>query len=179
MLEESLQLYHKILVGNWDVRFAQVELICLMEVNRIANLITHFGQIDLMTKVDKRIYNFCDVDLRVTMQWDTDKTDIELHVIEPTGDTCYSFHNKTKIGGMLSRDFTYGYGPEEYLLHRAIPGEYTIFAKLYSSIHNPRATTVLLSITTNFGRPQHEKTIFTHAILDQPKLLVKIATVTF
>jgi ATP-dependent RNA helicase DHX57 len=41
---------------------------------------------------------------------------------EPTGETCYSFHNKTSSGGMLSKDFTGGYGPEEYSIRYAPKG---------------------------------------------------------
>ena len=64
------------------------------------------------------------LDLRVSLAWDTDMTDIDLHVIEPTGEKAYYAHNRTKIGGCVSRDFTRGYGPEEYMLKGAFPGAY-------------------------------------------------------
>ena len=57
-----------------------------------------------------------DVDLRVVMGWDRDLTDVDLIIVEPSGEECYSYNNHTAIGGMLSRDFTHGYGPEEYLV---------------------------------------------------------------
>lgn len=39
-------------------------------------------------------------------------------MIEPDGQRCYSFCNKTTNGGRLSEDCC-GYGPEEYFLPRA------------------------------------------------------------
>ena len=44
------------------------------------------------------------------MTWDADLTDMDLHVIEPSGEEAYYSHNRTRIGGMVSRDFTAGYG---------------------------------------------------------------------
>lgn len=69
-------------------------------------------------------------DIRVTLQWDTDLNDLELHVTEPNDQICHVFHNKTKNGGLLSRDFSNGYGPEEYVLRDAVPGSYSVFSKL-------------------------------------------------
>ena len=74
-----------------------------------------------------------DPDLRIVMTWDTDNTDIDLHVTEPTGETCVYNHNRTTIGGALSKDFTQGYGPEEYMLRKLMPGQYKIQAHFYGS----------------------------------------------
>lgn len=38
------------------------------------------------------------VDLRVVLTWDLDMTDLELHVTEPNGERCHSFHNHTTNG---------------------------------------------------------------------------------
>jgi uncharacterized protein YfaP (DUF2135 family) len=39
------------------------------------------------------------MDLRVMLFWDADNVDVDLHVIEPTGEDCSVFHNSTKVGG--------------------------------------------------------------------------------
>ena len=50
------------------------------------------------------------------MSWDADATDMDLHVVEPSGEEAFYSHNRTTIGGLVSRDFTQGYGPEEYMV---------------------------------------------------------------
>jgi hypothetical protein len=94
-------------------------------------------------------------DVRVVLAWDTDNTDIDLHVVEPTGEEAYYGHRRTAMGGRLSRDFTGGYGPEEYVLRRAVPGTYRVFAKYFASHRADLAgiTTALLSVFTDWGCP--------------------------
>ena len=38
-------------------------------------------------------------DLRVTISWNTDATDVDLWVIEPDGTKCFYGHNRTASGG--------------------------------------------------------------------------------
>jgi len=95
------------------------------------------------------------VDLRISMAWDTDNTDMDLHVIEPGGEEAYYSHKLTKTGGMVSRDFTRGYGPEEYMIKKAPLGKFRVKTNFFSS-SSPSLTgptTILLHIFTNFGRP--------------------------
>src|SRR6202021_1679315 len=61
-------------------------------------------------------------DLRVTITWNTDATDVDLWVIEPDGTKCFYQHNRTKNGGQLSQDQTQGYGPERYQIVTAPKG---------------------------------------------------------
>lgn len=52
-----------------------------------------------------------------TLTWDTDNTDLDTYVIDPTGDySCY-FHPTTADGGVLDFDETGGYGPEHWTLN--------------------------------------------------------------
>ncbi|QYS89355.1 YfaP family protein [Flavobacterium davisii] len=46
--------------------------------------------------------------------------------MEPTNEECYYAHKDTEIGACFSKDFTQGYGPEQYLLRNAIKGKYQI-----------------------------------------------------
>ncbi len=72
-------------------------------------------------------------DLQVLLSWDTDATDLDLHVTEPSGEECYHGNRKTAAGGVLEVDDTDGYGPEVYLLPRAPLGEYRISVANYDS----------------------------------------------
>mmetsp|Transcript_46927 Transcript_46927/g.56751 ORF Transcript_46927/g.56751 Transcript_46927/m.56751 type:complete len:113 (-) Transcript_46927:442-780(-) len=85
-------------------------------------------------------------------------TDIDLHVIEPSGEEAYYGNKKTRIGGQVSRDFTEGYGPEEYVIKHAMPGIYKVKAKYYGSHRKDLAgtTTLLLTLSSNFGRVEKE-----------------------
>jgi len=155
---EAIQLFNKILNGKWDARFAQIEIPALMEMNRMANYINFYGlQHQLLNLCDGRLLANLNVDLRVCIMWDTDMTDVELEVLEPSGEKCYSFNNKTSLGGMTSRNFTHGYGPQEYLLRCAQAGSYIVSVKLYSSMSKYTGTTVLLWVWTNYGDPKKER----------------------
>ncbi|CAF1088897.1 unnamed protein product [Rotaria sordida] len=63
----------------------------------------------------------------------TNDTDLDLHVIEPTGEECYYSHKDTVISGMISRDFTQGYGPEEYFVRKVVKGTYIVRAKYFAN----------------------------------------------
>jgi uncharacterized protein YfaP (DUF2135 family) len=56
--------------------------------------------------------------MQVTLTWDT-ATDVDLYVIDPTGDYSYYNHKKTASGGELDVDDTDGYGPEHWTLTRS------------------------------------------------------------
>ena len=43
-----------------------------------------------------------EADLVLTLGWNTDATDIDLHVVEPTGETCYYSNRTTAIGGRMA-----------------------------------------------------------------------------
>ena len=73
------------------------------------------------------------VGLVITMAWNTDNTDVDLHVLEPTGEECYYSHPNTEIGGHITRDVTGGFGPEMYTLQAPESGTYEIKARFYSS----------------------------------------------
>lgn len=52
----------------------------------------------MVTMYDIPLNIALEVDICVLLTWDTDMTDIELHVEEPDGQKCYSFCNHTKNG---------------------------------------------------------------------------------
>jgi len=99
-------------------------------------------------------------DLMVTITWNTDSTDIDLHVKEPTGEECYYKHRDTRIGGHITKDVTQGYGPEMYTLAKAVRGRYRVRVKFYSSNRNRASarTKVYATICENWGRPTERVT---------------------
>jgi hypothetical protein len=60
-----------------------------------------------------------DLALMIWLGWDTDKTDVDLHVKEPNGREVYYGNKRGEVGGLLSQDVTQGYGPVVYILKDA------------------------------------------------------------
>jgi hypothetical protein len=54
--------------------------------------------------------------MQVTLTWDKPDTDVDLYVIDPTGDASWFQHKTTADGGELDVDDTDGYGPEHWTL---------------------------------------------------------------
>ena len=173
----AMDLLYHVILNHWD-NFPEVEIIALMELNRLIHSAQQKG-ISIPTEIDSRLIRLLDLDVRISMSWDADLTDIDLHVFEPTGEHAYYGHNRTEIGGLVSRDFTQGYGPEEYVLHRAFPGAYTVKAHYFGS-HQQTITggcTVIVDVFTNYGRPSEKHQVLTLR-LDEPSSEVTIGEVT-
>ncbi|MFD2940869.1 VIT domain-containing protein [Flavobacterium notoginsengisoli] len=108
--------------GEMSGQYEGVEDIILMDVNRM--ITAHSGI--KTNKLDKKYLAKMPVDIRVIMNWNQMDVDLDLHVIEPTNEECYYSHTSTKIGGRFSKDFTEGYGPEQYIIRNAVKGKYQI-----------------------------------------------------
>ncbi len=75
-------------------------------------------------------------DLRVTISWNTDATDVDLWVVEPDGTKCFYSNPQTPSGGELSQDQTQGYGPERYQVQKARSGEYRVLVHYFRPNQN-------------------------------------------
>ena len=131
-----------------------------MEANHIVPRLRALGQ--TRVPLDPRLVAHLDVDLRIVLEWNTDDTDMDLWVDEPNGERVMYSHQKSLAGGRLSNDMTNGYGPEEYLLHHAPNGTYTVRVNVYRSDRiNPNgATTIRAQVFRNYGRPgEREQTL--------------------
>jgi tetratricopeptide (TPR) repeat protein len=95
--------------------------------------------------------------LLVTMMWNTDRTDVDLHVLEPSGEECYYKNPRSRAGGQVTRDVTEGFGPEMYWLRTAQLGPYVVKANYYRSDANrvQVRTKVYVTVYEDFGG-QHE-----------------------
>jgi tetratricopeptide (TPR) repeat protein len=157
--------YEAVLAGTWHNRFrqelklvAQEEYAHMMQEAirgkrisvKVANL---FGErLEQMARPQPKS------DVRVTISWNTDATDVDLWVIEPDGTKCFYQHNRTRNGGELSQDQTQGYGPERYQIAKAQPGVYTVIVHYFGV--NPNLlggeTHVRATVTRFAGTPQEQ-----------------------
>jgi tetratricopeptide (TPR) repeat protein len=157
----AMQLLYEVVSREWD-RFPEIEIIALMELNRFIYL-AKLKSINIPEYIDKRLIKNLDLDLRISMSWDADQTDVDLHVFEPTGEHAYYGHKLTALGGLVSRDFRDGYGPEEYVLKKAVSGSYKIKAHYFAS-HQQTVCgpcTVTVTVFTNYGRPDESRQVLT------------------
>ncbi len=119
-------------------------------------------------------------DLRVSISWNTDATDVDLWVIEPDGTKVFYQNKRSPSGGELSEDQTQGYGPERYRIAKAKPGVYKVVVHNFNP--NPNLlggeTHVHIVITRNAGTPG-EVSERHNVILKTPKEEVEVAKVKF
>jgi len=174
----AMDLLYDVIEREWP-RFPEIELIALMELNRLIARASARG-IAAPVRIDRRLVQLLDLDLRISLSWDLDLTDVDLHVFEPDGEHAYYGHNRTSMGGLVSRDFRDGYGPEEYVLRKAVPGVYQIKAHYYGSHQQTLAgaCTVIAHVFLRYGRPDEQKQVMTLR-LDRPSDQVVVGEVTF
>lgn len=69
--------------------------------------------------------------IRVVLSWDSDGTDLDLHVISPDGQHCFYGDRVMSNGGALDVDVTTGYGPEIFASPAPVPGTYLVYVNYY------------------------------------------------
>ncbi len=153
---EALSLLEHIIVTPWsfenDRVYDGVEIVAMTEANGIIPRLSSSARRGL--SFPEELIQNLDLDSRVVMDWNIDHADMDLAVIEPTGEKA-SYQNKLiRIGGQLSDDMTDGYGPEQYVLRNAYAGAYDVQTTFFSaSEYNPNgAVSVRVRMTQNFGR---------------------------
>jgi hypothetical protein len=152
--------YEAVLAGAWHDRFHQaIKAIVTEEYVRLLRQAVRSGNLDrpLREHFERRAGTLSagegKADLRVTIGWNTDATDIDLWVIEPDGTKVFYQSPKSRSGGELSQDMTQGYGPERYQIAKAAPGEYRVIVHYFRA--NPNLlgaeTHVEVTVTRNAG----------------------------
>lgn len=157
--QEGIERLYEVAARPWDSRFSEVELVALNEMNAI--IATSPKPLETAF-IDRRLLANMPLDLRVVLAWDSDNSDMDLWVTDPNGERCYYGNRNTYQGGLLSDDFTGGYGPEEFVLRNAKPGKYKVEANFFGDRQQivTGATTLNLMFSTGWGtRRQQDQSV--------------------
>ncbi|MCD4824571.1 MAG: hypothetical protein K8S55_08180 [Phycisphaerae bacterium] len=180
---QAVRLLRKVICSQWtkyelrgnyydpDNPYREIELTALIELNRLICGVEGLGigrgeKDSPLGKVHK-----LEMDLRVVLRWDTAGVDVNLRVER----------EDAIASGRRSRNFTEGYGPEEFLLKKAVAGGSYVIKAVYQADNDVELTgpiTVRVDIYKNFGRPgETHKTIT--ARLNKTGKDVKLTEVNF
>jgi len=69
--------------------------------------------------------------LRVVLSWDSDNTDLDLHLVTPDGGHVWYGERALVNGAALDVDVTGGYGPEMIASPTPLKGEYLVYVNYY------------------------------------------------
>lgn len=164
MFKEALEQLYGILTQSYSPEAADrddgIEETLVMEIN---NLIKTNKSAGSTLGVDKKLIADLPVDIRVVINWNSQNTDIDLWVTDPNQEKCFYSNPATAIGGRLSNDFTGGYGPEQFLLKKALKGKYKIEVDFFNdgslTLAGPAA--VMAEIYTYYSSGKQERKIVT------------------
>ena len=165
---QAIPNLEKVVLGNWDGRFPDIDLIALGELN---DVVRRAGT--KLSTLPEDLIQPLDYDLRVILTWDADACDMDLWVTEPSGEKAFYAHRATQTGGAFGQDFTQGYGPEEYLVKKAMKGTFKIQVNYYGNRQQLIAgdTTIQLTIIRNYGRPDEKREQVTRRLKDKQEVL--------
>jgi hypothetical protein len=179
-------VYYEIAVnGSWNQRYRDFQKIALVEyVSLLKQIERGQRQAELQEYAEARLDGLKDrvpigeADMVVVMMWNTDRTDVDLHVVEPSGAECYYQNPQTPSGGRLTADVTEGLGPEMYYTPNVEAGDYVLKAHYFGSDANRTTarTKVFLTIYRNFGR-EDERILRNIVTLDEQKQMQTIMTI--
>ncbi len=148
----------------------QTSVFALEELNGVYAWVKENGLDWKLPAIDAAFRRDMPCELRIMLSWDTDETDVDLHVLEPDGEEAFYGHRRTSSGGFVSEDVTTGYGPEEYLRKTADKGVYKILANYFAS-HRQQLTgaaTISATVYTGWGTKDEKRQIMSLR-LDKPK----------
>ena len=171
MFKEALEQLYGILTQSYSPEAADrdegIEETLLMEIN---NIIKSNKAASSNIAVNKKLIADLPVDMRVVINWNSQNTDIDLWVTDPNQEKCFYSNPATAIGGRLSNDFTGGYGPEQFLLKKALKGKYKIEVDFFndSSLTLAGPAAVMAEIYTYYSSGKQERKIVT-IYLDRDK----------
>ena len=153
---KSMEYYYQAIIEKNETFDEKIPVTALTELNRIRHKAESVGISSI--EIDEKFIQLMDMDVRVVMSWNSRMTDIDLWVIEPTGEKVFYKNSDSVTGAIQPFDIVNGYGPEEYMSRFAIPGEYQLKAKYYSndSVELLGPTTLTVDIYSNYGRENEE-----------------------
>ncbi|MFA6040473.1 MAG: DUF2135 domain-containing protein [Methylophilus sp.] len=99
--------------------------------------------------------------LRIILAWDSDHTDVDLHVITPKGEHAWYGQRVIPSGGAIDIDATDGYGPEIFATPNAEHGNYQVYANYYGGNSDDKIITLCkIAIITNENTPNEKQQNF-------------------
>ncbi len=181
----AVAYYEVCLAGTWDQRYRDFRHIVSFDYLRLLRAIAagqrqtaaaDYAAAQLRSLAEQHARH--SYDLVVIIGWNTDRSDVDLHVAEPGGEVCNYTHTRTEQGGSITRDVTQGYGPEMYVLPKAAAGQYHVRAHYFANDGNRASarTKVYATIYQHWGTPQ-EKVLRKTVTLERGQSEHRIASV--
>ena len=104
--------------------------------------------------------------LRVLLSWDSDNTDLDLHLITPDGAHIWYGDRVAPNGAALDVDVTTGYGPEIFAMPAPIKGQYLVYVNYFGGGYRSdeegqeeavqALTTAQVTVSTEEGTPSEK-----------------------
>ena len=136
---------------------------------RAATLASRIGQL----KVKGGAVN----DIKIYLTWDTDRSDVDLWVVNPAGQKVFYSKKQGKFGGALFDDVTSGYGPESFTARSAVRGTYLVQVNYFSTgrraFSEARGEVVVI---LNEGRATERRITLPYRLF-RPKQTVNVARI--
>ena len=130
----------------------EMKSILVLDLNRILALAAS-KDIKLYSIVDPSFVQEVQMDVRAVLTWNADNYDLNMSVIEPSGETLSYRGYTSTIGGLITHKFS-SYGPEQYVIKEAMKGNYKF--KLQAGRDGTQEVigdvVCRLDIYTDFGR---------------------------
>ena len=116
-------------------------------------------------------------DIKIYLTWDTDRSDVDLWVINPAGQKVFYSRKEGKFGGALFDDVTSGYGPESFTARQAARGTYLVQVNFFST--SRRAFTEArgeVVVILNEGTAKERRHVLPYRLFS-PKQTVSVARI--
>ncbi len=135
--KEAAEVYETALKQDYHSRYKNVKRVLREEASELLSAWKFVGEAAEVHEWSKKL-NAPPVskhDVRITLHWETDANDVDLHVVDPRGDESYYSKKQTASGVVLYEDLTQGLGPEVTVVPtgKIIPGRYHVGVKYFSA----------------------------------------------
>ncbi len=99
--------------------------------------------------------------LRVVLSWDSDGTDLDLHVISPDAQHVFYGARVADNGGALDVDVTTGFGPEIFATPSPVQGIYHVYVNYYGAGERRDViTTAQIAVVQDEGSVREKQQVF-------------------
>lgn len=104
--------------------------------------------------------------LRVVLSWDSDNTDLDLHLVTPDGGHVWYGERSLANGAALDVDVTSGFGPEMIASPTPLKGQYLVYVNYYGGGYDSEGgaaqvlTTAQITLISEEGTPNEKQQSF-------------------